>query len=125
MNRFFHNLNKDLKKGNIISNNGDISYTRPNIGIDADENGNIISDNGEISSTRPNVGIDTDENGNIIEFTGSQQNCSKFSEMVRETGSETEEEPEEINEYSKLETIIAKQRSEIKMLSKNLEIAKL
>ena len=97
----------------------------PNISTDADENGNIISDNGEISSTRPNVGIDTDENGNIIEFTGSQQNCSKFSEMVRETGSETEEEPEEINEYSKLETIIAKQRSEIKMLSKNLEIAKL
>ena len=44
--------------------------------------------------------------------------------MIQETGSETEEEPEEINENMKLETIIAKQRSEIKILSENLEIAK-
>ena len=44
--------------------------------------------------------------------------------MIQETGSETEDEPEEINENMKLESIIAKQRSEINMLSENLEIAK-
>ena len=44
--------------------------------------------------------------------------------MIQETGSETEEEAEEINENMKLEAIIAKQSSEIKMLLENLEIAK-
>ena len=84
-------------------------------------NGDQFSDNKEI---RPKVDIDADENGNIIEFTGSQQKWSKLSEMIQETGSETEEEPRIMDELSKIKVIIEKQKAEIKNLNENLEIAK-
>ena len=45
--------------------------------------------------------------------------------MILETRLETEEEPHEIDELSKLKVVIEKQKNEIKKLAKNLEIAKL
>ena len=44
--------------------------------------------------------------------------------MIRETGSETEEEPQVMDELSKLKVVIEKQKTEIKNLNEKLEIAK-